>query len=92
MSYLTQATLEGDPILARRIFACAAAEGIPDPMYWVQEHMWRFSTQDGWVDAYTQSVSDNPGADEEAITDAMVLSAVQAVRADEPVSPPDNEN
>lgn len=56
------------------------------PSYWVQERAWKFSAQPGWVDAYKYAVDsgdEEPGANEGAITDGMILSAVQALMAEE---------
>lgn len=83
MSYLTLTQVAADPHIILRASACAAAEGIPDPQYWVQDHMWQFSAQPGWGDAYANATGDDPGADETAITDQMILAAVRAVRAAE---------
>lgn len=83
MSYLTLTKIAADPTIILRTAACAAAEGIPDPQFWAQEHMWQIVTQPGWSAAWNGSDSGEPGADEEAITDAMILHAVQAVNGQE---------
>lgn len=83
VSYLTQAVLIEDGYLIKRITACAASEGIESPGGWVSSHAWRLSDEPGWVDAYraAQAAGDKqPGANEAAITDAMILTAVQKLR------------
>lgn len=84
MSFRTQALLTDDNELHRRVAACAAREGLPDPMGWTQQRIWVLSAQPGWDAAYASAlVGGNaaPGASEAAITDGMILSAVQAIRA-----------
>lgn len=84
MSYLFQSKLAADTALKERVTACAATEGIENPSGWVFDNSWALSTQPGWVEAYKKSVnagSKEPGADEDTITDAMVLSAVQSLAA-----------
>lgn len=83
MSYLMLTRVAADPHIILRASACAAAEGIPDQQFWVQAHMWELSAQDGWGDAYAKSDSEEPGADETAITDQMILTAVRAIRTAE---------
>ena len=85
MSYLTQSHIAQDTVLQRRIIACAALEGVPDPQFWVGSMMWRFSTQPGWVEAYKAATHPEGGANEGAVTDSMILEAVTALY--EPPSP-----
>lgn len=84
MSYLVQAKLAGDSTLFQRVTACAAIEGITDPAFWAQNHAWQFSAEPGWVDKYkaAQDAGGDPGADEDAITDAMIRTAVQRLVAE----------
>lgn len=81
MSYLTQTRIAADPVMILRAAACAAGEGIPDPRFWAQEAMIHLATTPGWDTAYADSTSEDPGADETAITDDMITGAVQARRA-----------
>lgn len=87
MSYLTQSQIAQDSVLSRRIIACAALEGVPNPPFWVGSMMWRFSAQPGWVAAY-QAAKTPAGADETAITDSMVLDAVTTLYEPPPASGP----
>lgn len=87
MSYLTQSHIAQDNVLSRRIIACAAAEGIPDPQYWVGSMMWKFSARPGWVAAYRAATSP-AGGDESAITDAMILHSVQELSVPPEPAPP----
>jgi hypothetical protein len=89
MSYNTQACLARDGDLLLRAAACAATEGILEPETWAWKRQWQFSAQPGWDEAYSYAISasvENPGAQENVITDSMILSAVQAIIASEPLS------
>lgn len=79
MSYLTRTKIAADPTMILRIAACASGEGIPDPLFWVQERMLAFASRAGWAGAWAESSLENPGEDEGAITDTMILEAVQAL-------------
>lgn len=86
MSYFTQAKLAGDADVQLRVAACAANEGIDNPQGWAAMRSWELSAQPGWDAAYASAIaagSEAPGADEAAITDGMILSAVQGLRAGE---------
>lgn len=90
MAYEHVTTLRNDGDLQQRLIACAATEGIPAPDHWVYERMWEFATQAGWADAYHSamlSFIDRPGLRPGAISDQMILSAVQSVRAEDPLEP-----
>lgn len=83
MSYLSQAALVDDVPLRRRIVACASISGVDDADSWTHQNRWRFATQHGWESAYETALRDNkpkPGEDQTVISDAMILSAVQALR------------
>ena len=88
MSYQATADMIGSNSLRMRIVACAAQEGVVNPDQWVAEHLWQIVTQPGWGDdwAYAQdnlNVNQNPdiGARTDVCSDAMILGAVQAVKA-----------
>lgn len=84
MSYLTQSRITKDADIMNRVAACAATEGIEDPEGWAQRNSWALSARPGWVEAYAASASrktEPPGADEAAITDAMILDAVRKLYA-----------
>lgn len=87
MSYLMQAKLAGDQTILARVTACAATEGVTDPQGWAYQRQWELSAQPGWVDAYASAVASGdsePGANEAAITDGMILSAVQSIIQESP--------
>lgn len=79
MSFLSVASIRQDAWLRARISACAATEGVTYPEDWVSRHSWELAAQPGWAAAWEASTSDTPGTDPEAITDAMILTAVQAI-------------
>lgn len=90
MSYLVQSDLAEDAYLTRRIAACAATQRITNPEAWAREHRWELSSQPGWVDAYKYAIDsgdEEPGANEGAVTDGMILSAVQLLAGIVPVEP-----
>lgn len=89
MSYYTQSLLAQDETVMLRAAACAAGEQIPDPLTWAYAHAWELSAQPGWGAAYASArvLHDTdpdkhppPGANEAAITDGHILSAVQAIQ------------
>jgi hypothetical protein len=80
MSYKTQFAITQDSNLTNRTIACAAMEKIPDPATWVYRNQWQLSAQPGWGQAYASAIANGikePGNDEGAITDGMILAAVQ---------------
>lgn len=83
MSYEHVVATANDGDLHSRIAACAATEGVEgDPLAWAVSRRWRFAAQPGWSDAYQSAIIsfiDRPGWRPGAITDAMILSAVQAI-------------
>lgn len=82
MSYWDQADLADDSDLRRRVTACAATEGVPDPDGWVYQNRWALSAQPGWVELYASagtSGTGSAGRDPSVITDEMILSSVQAL-------------
>lgn len=81
-SYWSVALVEQDTDLQRRVIACAAVENIPDPSHWAMTHSWDYASQPGWGAAWDSAlVAGNPapGRDPAVITDAQILSAVQAI-------------
>jgi len=89
MSYASQAQLANDAAFRNRVSACAAVE-IPhthQPVQWTNDHIWWVSAAPGFADAYEYAVNTgvvNPGGDPAVITDSQILSAVQAIGAEEP--------
>ena len=82
MAYEHIVSAAQDQDLLHRIAACAASEGYDgDPFTWAAERRWLFAAQPGWGDAYHSAVLsfiDRPGLRPGAITDQMILTAVQA--------------
>lgn len=86
MSYSSQAKLAQDPDLLERIAACTATQGIRQPVGWAYDRQWQLSAQPGWSEAYEYALTisvDSPGKQENVISDTMILSAVQAIIADD---------
>ena len=88
MSYNTVSELAYDPSIQRRVAACAALQGLPNPVKWASDRAWQLAAQSGWSEAYASARDANtqanyqPGADESVITDEMILAAVQALTVD----------
>jgi hypothetical protein len=79
--FSTLAALAESPSIRRRVVACAALEGVIDPVRFANENAW-YIPDAGWVEAveYAQSNKDyegDPFDDPTVITDVMILSAVQ---------------
>lgn len=86
MSYKAQAILANNDQLLMRIAACASTQDIAGPYAWANDRQWKLSAQPGWAQAYATAVANNvqnPGNSEAVITDSMILSAVQAIIAEE---------
>jgi hypothetical protein len=80
MSYLIHADISESVQVRRRIVACAAEEGVPDPSDWAARHAWTLVKSD-WVAAVESALANgdydgDPYTDEAVITDAMILAAV----------------
>ena len=88
MSYSSQAQLSVDSDFMNRIAAAAAVE-VPkthQPQQWAKDHIWWVSAEPGFADAYESALAgevERPGNDPAVISDAQILSAVQALLADE---------
>jgi hypothetical protein len=83
MGYWALAAMSADAVLASRVTACAAQQGIPDPLRWVGEKMPEISAAPGWAEAWTSAVEHgnaNPGKDRAVITDEAILTAIRAIR------------
>ncbi|WP_119697049.1 hypothetical protein [Microbacterium halotolerans] len=92
MTYLDIATMKDDPWLRARVAACAALEGIDRPDQWAIDHRWKLAAQPGWAASWASALVTNaaiegyePGKDQGCVTDAVILSAVQALIAEETV-------
>jgi hypothetical protein len=69
-----------------RVAQCATEEGIPDAEMWAGQNRRGWAAAPGWADAWSSAKVTHgsgsgydPGADEAVITDAMILSQVQAM-------------
>jgi len=92
-TYNSVAAIQKSQSLRERLTACAAIEkyGDNNPWGWVDLRMWRFAAMPEWGDQWTYAVDRHkddtdpydPGRQEDVITDAQILSAVQAVRQDD---------
>lgn len=91
MTYTSIAAMRSSTSLQLRIAACASTQDVgQDPVIWVSMNMWQFVTQDGWAQAWDDATAEhdpnvNPdtGARTDVITDDMILTAVQQVRANQ---------
>lgn len=90
MSYASIAAMATSGSLQNRVAACAATQdlgGLPAPQ-WAAGNLLAIVAQPGWADAWDAAVAaQNPnvnpdtGYRNDVITDAMILSGVQAVRS-----------
>lgn len=90
-NYIATVQMAGSQSLRDRITACAAVEGEADPTGWTNNNVWKIITQPGWqdnwqyaVDNANDNVNPDTGRRTDVISDAEILSAVQAVRAEQP--------
>lgn len=84
---MTQATIAVDPDMMTRVAQCAAEQGAADdgfdPDFWAQGWRRVWSAAPGWDDAWESALASGnqrPGADAAVITDAQILSQVQAMK------------
>lgn len=85
--YLTVAVIAADPVMRMRVAACAAQEGVADagiaPDTWTFQWSLVWAAAPGWAEAWESAQAagkDNIGADPAVVTDAMILTQVQAMR------------
>jgi len=96
MGYFEVSQLAADTDFLNRVAACYAAEtplgeGVEPPL-WATEHSWDMASAPGFGDAYASAVAggiERPGANPSVITDAQILSAVQAIMIAETPPPPE---
>jgi hypothetical protein len=84
MAYSDIAQLKSDNDFIMRTQACVATEGELEPEQWSFDHVWEMAAAPGFGDAYAYAVAsevDRPGNDPAVISDAMILSQVQLLRA-----------
>lgn len=87
MAFSDQALLSVDTDFQQRIAACAATEApkTHQPTQWAADHIWWLAASPGFADAYASALANNverPGNDASVISDAQILSAVQALLAE----------
>ena len=88
MAYSSVVEMASSQSILSRVSACVAAEGEHNPVVWAQANIWAVVSAPGWQEAwdYAQSTAtdeQNPdtGRRPAVISDGMILSSVQAVRA-----------
>jgi hypothetical protein len=94
MSYATQSQLARDQDFLSRCTACAAKEIDPasptSAQFWVNNNAWKLAASPGFDDSYEYAINTGvgrPGWEAAVITDAAILSAVQALLAEVPPDP-----
>lgn len=88
MAYSDVAALAGDYDFQLRVSAAIAIETASDPdapnaPAWAADHAWQMAAQPGFGDAYASAVAggvERPGRDQSVISDAQILSAIQAIQ------------
>lgn len=90
MSYASMGEMVQSNSLNQRVVAAAAESSIPMPDMWTQQRMWQIVASPGWDEAWdyakdNSTLEHNPdtGARPGVISDAMILSAAQALFAQE---------
>ena len=89
MSYLEQSAIASNGAMTNRVAQCATEQDIPDADEWASEHRREWAAAPGWDDAWASALASHPssgnaydpGMDEAVITDNMILSQVQAMKA-----------
>jgi hypothetical protein len=82
MAFYDVSLLAADNDFISRTRACATIEGIADPMEWTNEYIWQMAATPSFGDKYQYALAtgiENPGRQESVISDADILSAVQAI-------------
>jgi hypothetical protein len=87
MAYNDVALLANDQGFISRTAAAYATETLSDadhdyPVDWANQHSWDLAAQPGFGDAYASALASgtpDPGTDPAVISDAMILSGIQAI-------------
>ena len=82
MAYWDLYLLTFDADFYARTEAAAASEGAADPAQWADDNRWGVAAAPGFADKYASALAggvQTPGRDQAVISDAELLSAVQAV-------------
>jgi hypothetical protein len=88
MAYSDQALLSMDADFQQRLAAAGAVEidlAGTHPMTWASDVQWEIAAAPGFADAYASALAagvPRPGWDPAVISDAQILSAVQALPPD----------
>ena len=89
MSYSSIVEMASSKSLKSRVVAAAAEQGISGPVMWVEAHIWETAASPNWATQWdyargTYQVNANPdfGARTDVISDADILSAVQALNVE----------
>lgn len=83
MAFSDIALLSSDSDFIMRTRACVTTEGEADPIAWANAHQWQMAASPGFGNAYASAIVNGvvrPGNDPAVISDADILSAVQAIR------------
>lgn len=81
--YSDVSLLAQDTDFIQRTRACVSQEGEADPVSWSNQHNWQMAGTPGFGDKYASAIAgdvERPGWDPSVISDAEILSAVQAIR------------
>lgn len=84
MAYYEQSLLSQDSDFTMRVTACVSSEHYANPDAWVWDHRYAMAATPGFAAAYSSALAanvPNPGRDPAVISDAQILSAVQAIGA-----------
>lgn len=88
--YQTPMNMSKSTGLKNRLTGAAALEGRADAPMWVEQNIWRLINDSSWVSAWeyaedtkTVNVNQDTGARDDVINDAMILSRVQAIIAED---------
>jgi hypothetical protein len=93
MSYLDQSAIASNVAMNERMAQAAAEQAQAEPDAWTRENRRTWAAAPGWDDAWASALASHPppppgepftgvydpGSDEAVITDAMILSQVQAM-------------
>jgi hypothetical protein len=87
VSYYATTAMASNTALRNRIVSAVAMEGEPDPFAWMTSNIFTIASHSDWVEKWdyaedTKTVNVNPdtGQRDDVIDDAMILTAVQAIR------------
>jgi hypothetical protein len=96
VTYRAVVEIASSSSLRERIIACAAEQGEAAPVQWAEANIWALASSPGWDDSWeyakaTATINTNPdlGMRDDVISDANILSAVQARQAE--LAPPPAE-